>query len=157
MQSYFSYWIIFGFVLVLISGLARLCKSVNEEASSSRASRRSYQRRVPTRPSVTRETIHPPRIHYGSDEASSPIGGSCLECGAVITEETSLHCDHCGVEHQRCPICHRFVTANQDLLACPHCKTLGHANEMHKWVQKSSKCPHCGKSVLSHQLKKPRR
>ena len=147
------------FVFLLIIGIARLCKATEDETTSSRTRRthRTYRRTSPSRPRVTRVTIQPSSMRRGLDEPSSPIGGECLECGAVITEETSLHCEYCGAEHQRCPICHRFVTANQALLACPHCQTLGHANEMQEWVQKSSKCPHCGASVMVHQLRKYRR
>ena len=154
MQAFPTSWFLIGFVLLVCAGLFRLCKSVNEETSSSRRSRTRYRRASPPRPRVTRETIPRSSIRFGSDESSSPIGGSCLNCGAVIKEETSLHCSYCGVEHQRCPICHRFVTANQALLQCPHCKTLGHANEMQEWVQKSSKCPYCGQTLRLSQLKK---
>jgi DNA-directed RNA polymerase subunit RPC12/RpoP len=142
---------IFIFVFFLAVGIARLCKASDEETRSSRT-HTTYRRASSRRPRVTRERILPPSIILHSDQASSPIGGSCLRCDAVITDETSLHCQNCGTEHQRCPICHRFVTANQELLACPHCKTLGHTNEMQRWVQKSNKCPHCGKEVMVHQL-----
>jgi len=53
------------------------------------------------------------------DQSSSPIGGTCLDCGAVFEEETSLQCPSCGADRQRCPICQRFITADQDLLAFP--------------------------------------
>lgn len=91
------------------------------------------------------------------DQNSSPIGGTCLDCGAVFEEETSLQCPNCGSDRQRCPICQRFVTAEQDLLACPHCKAIGHANEMELWVHEERVCPYCGRKLATLDLQKPKR
>ena len=91
------------------------------------------------------------------DQSSSPIGGACLDCGAVFKEETSLQCPNCRADRQRCPICQRFVTADQDLLACPHCNTIGHANEMELWVHEERVCPYCGRKLATldfQELKK---
>jgi hypothetical protein len=78
------------------------------------------------------------------DTVSSPIGDVCIKCGAVFEEEIEPNCPSCGIQRERCPICQRFIAGGQDLLACPFCKTLGHANEMETWVRKKVKCPHCG-------------
>lgn len=91
------------------------------------------------------------------DQSSSPIGGTCLDCGAVFKEETSLQCPSCGVDRKRCPICQRFVTAEQDLLACPHCKAIGHANEIELWVHEGRVCPYCGRKLATLDLQEPKR
>lgn len=90
------------------------------------------------------------------DQSSSPIGGTCLDCGAVFKEETSLQCPNCGADRQRCPICQRFVTADQDLLSCPHCKAIGHANEMELWVHEERVCPYCGRKLATLDLQEPK-
>jgi hypothetical protein len=90
------------------------------------------------------------------DTPSSPVGGTCLACGAKVTEETSASCPECGAERQRCPICQRYVAGGQDLLACVHCRTPGHANEMLAWVEDHGTCPYCAHRIDRHALKPPR-
>ncbi|MFX0079202.1 MAG: hypothetical protein ACFE8O_08185 [Candidatus Hermodarchaeota archaeon] len=80
-----------------------------------------------------------------------------MDCGAVFEEETSLQCPNCGADRQRCPICQRFVTADQDLLACPHCEAIGHANEMELWVHEERVCPYCGRKLATLDLQAPKR
>ena len=91
------------------------------------------------------------------DQSSSPIGGTCLDCRAIFKEETSLQCPNCGADRQRCPICQRFVTADQDLLTCPYCKAIGHANEMELWVHEERVCPYCGRKIATLDLQEPKR
>jgi len=90
------------------------------------------------------------------DTPSSPVGGTCLACGAKVTEETSTFCPECGAERQRCPICQRHVAGGQDLLACVHCQMPGHANEMLAWVEEHGTCPYCAHHIDGHDLKPPR-
>jgi len=90
-----------------------------------------------------------------ADTASSPVGGTCLACGAKVTEETSTSCPKCGAERQRCPICQRYVAGGQDLLACVHCRTPGHANEMLAWVEAHGTCPYCAHRIDRHALNPP--
>jgi len=89
------------------------------------------------------------------DTPSSPVGGTCLACGATVTEETSTFCPQCGAERQRCPICQRHVAGGQDLLACIHCRMPGHANEMLAWVEEHETCPYCAHRIDTHALKPP--
>jgi len=89
---------------------------------------------------------------WSSDRPSSPVGGTCLACGAVIREELSSRCPVCGAERQRCPICQRFVAGGQELLACPYCQMLSHANELRLWVSKKGTCPYCGRQLKVSQL-----
>ena len=91
----------------------------------------------------------------GPDFSSSPVGGTCLNCGSTVTEETSLECPDCGVKRERCVICQRFVVGGQELLACPFCHSLSHSNEIITWVQKKNKCPYCGRKLKQHQLLLP--
>jgi RNA polymerase subunit RPABC4/transcription elongation factor Spt4 len=79
-----------------------------------------------------------------------------LDCGAIFKEETSLQCPNCGADRQRCPICQRFITADQDLLSCPHCGSIGHANEMELWVHEEQVCPYCGRKLATLDLLKPK-
>jgi hypothetical protein len=87
------------------------------------------------------------------DTPSSPVGGTCLACGAKVTEETSTSCPECGAERQRCPICQRYVAGGQDLLACVHCRTPGHANEMLAWVEQRGTCPYCARRIDKDEFK----
>ncbi len=91
----------------------------------------------------------------GPDMSSSPVGGSCLECESLVTEETSTRCPDCGVKRKRCVICQRFVAGGQELLTCPFCHSLSHANEIIVWVQKKNKCPYCGRRLQQHELVSP--
>lgn len=90
-----------------------------------------------------------------TDTPSSPVGGTCLACGAKVTEETSTSCPQCGAERQRCPICQRYVAGGQDLLACVHCRTPGHANEMLAWVEAHETCPYCAHRIDRDALEPP--
>ncbi|MFX0169595.1 MAG: hypothetical protein ACFE89_09620 [Candidatus Hodarchaeota archaeon] len=148
------YELLFIFAILLLYGIYKLCKSDEERPSSPTQTRPSFVGTSYRSPSENQSTDLTQSGLETSDRSSSPIGGSCLHCGTVITEETSLHCPACGQEHQRCPICQRFVAGGQYLLACPYCQMLGHANEMEEWVQKRSKCPHCAKKLMVHQLRK---
>lgn len=74
----------------------------------------------------------------------------------MFEEETELLCPGCGVKRERCPICQRFVAGSQDLLSCPHCQTIGHANELEEWVQQKRKCPYCAKELSPNGLVKPK-
>jgi hypothetical protein len=100
---------------------------------------------APASPSFSRSPSG--RNWMAEDTASSPIGGTCLACGAPVTEETSASCPECGAERQRCPICGRYVAGGQDLLACIHCRTPGHANEMLAWVEQHETCPYCARRI----------
>ncbi len=86
------------------------------------------------------------------DRSSSPLGYNCLNCDGVFEDETNLRCPNCGSLRQRCPLCQRFVARGQDLLACPSCKTLSHANELESWVRQKEKCPHCGAKIKISML-----
>lgn len=113
--------------------------STSSRSSSSRTTSRSYSQ-IPADP---------------PDRASSPVGGTCMSCGVIIEEETSLQCPSCGADRQRCPICHRFIAGGQELLGCPHCETLGHKNEIVTWVKQKNKCPHCGVELNASMLISP--
>ena len=125
-------------------------------SSRSRRSRSSFRtRRSSTTRSSSRRSIKSMIQARRPDPSSSPIGGACLSCGSIVTEETSLYCPNCGTARSRCPICQRFVVGGQELLACPHCKSLGHANEMVMWIQRKEKCPYCARKLNALQLKTP--
>ncbi|MFX1491665.1 MAG: hypothetical protein ACFFBU_05345 [Promethearchaeota archaeon] len=115
---------------------------------TSRSSRRSSSSRTTRRPSGQ---VFPIPI----DRASSPIGGTCINCGAIIEEETSRQCPSCGVDRQRCPICQRFIAGDQELLGCPSCEILAHKNEIVTWVRQREKCPHCGVQLSASMLVSP--
>jgi RNA polymerase subunit RPABC4/transcription elongation factor Spt4 len=143
---------IFMGICICIAAMARLGRVDSED-------RRTVSIRTPrssSRPRSSRIVNRYIRSQTRTkDRSSSPIGGTCLDCGAVFEEETSLQCPNCGVDRQRCPICQRFVTANQDLLACPHCGSIGHANEMELWVHEERVCPHCGRKLATFDLQEP--
>lgn len=147
------------FLLVIIcavagKGLGDSCK--DESRSQSRRSRsRSWTRRSTSNSSHSRRSVTSTIQARKPDPVSSPIGGTCLSCGSVVTEETSLHCPNCGMLRSRCPICQRFVVGGQELLACPHCKSLGHANEIVRWIQQKEKCPYCARKLTTLELLAP--
>lgn len=145
---------IFMGICICIAALAKAGRSDIEEnrTVSYRPSRSSSRPRSSSSFNRYKRSQTPTR-----DQSSSPIGGTCLDCWAVFKEETSLQCPNCGADRQRCPICQRFVTANQDLLACPHCKAIGHANEMELWVHEERVCPYCGRKLATLDLQEPKR
>jgi hypothetical protein len=144
---------IFLGICICVAAMAGLGRTGSEDrstvsfrtsrSSSRRSSSRSFNRYKQSQMSAR-------------DQSSSPIGGTCFDCGAVFEEETSLECPSCRVDRQRCPICQRFITAEQDLLACPHCESIGHANEMELWVHEERVCPHCGRKLATLDLKEPK-
>ncbi len=144
--------IIMGIIFLIICGL---CKVVSGFTSSQTTSRGTRTRRSQPRPSFpTVESRNAPSQTL--DIESSPIGGLCLHCGVVIEKETEPACPTCGEPRERCPICQRFITGGQALLACPRCDSAGHANEMQQWVESKRKCPHCGQRIAPYSLIKPR-
>ncbi len=149
-ELFFFGVIIFGF---LVYGLYKLISNKYHFNQDGRQARRR------TASSPTRR-VTPPESQARPielDTASSPIGDVCMNCGAVFEEEIEPNCPTCGIHRERCPICQRFIAGGQDLLACPFCKTLGHANEMETWVRKKVKCPHCGHRLGPTLLMKPTR
>lgn len=153
----------FAFFIMAFIFLAIICeviqKSKKKKNEQRTVRRRPTQRhRVvvlpaeptpPSRPAVSRSTWS------GRDVSSSPVGGTCLKCGAIFHEETLSHCPECGAERQRCPICQRFIAGGQELLACPHCQVLGHANELIEWIDKHETCPYCARKVTKNDLLYP--
>ena len=113
---------------------------------------RSSQQGSEYAPHTLRSTWSRRLGRWPSDRPSSPVGGTCLVCGALIREELSTRCPVCGAERRRCPICQRFVAGGQELLACPHCQMLSHANELRLWVSKKGTCPYCGRQLKVSQL-----
>ncbi|MFX1318419.1 MAG: hypothetical protein ACFE9D_11745 [Promethearchaeota archaeon] len=143
--------IVLVMVFLIICGLCRVISGLSSSQTTSRGTRyRPFQRRssFPT----TRSQDTPSQI---LDPESSPIGGLCLHCSAVIEEETESACPTCGEPRERCPICQRFIAGGQALLACPRCNTAGHSNEMRLWVESKRKCPHCGQRIAPYSLIKP--
>jgi hypothetical protein len=147
-------------IICLIIGVCyAIGKSTQDgcESSGDQRGRSYYRSRASSRSRSSRNDrqssghFHPPII----DRASSPVGGTCLNCGAIIEEETSRHCPHCGALRQRCPICQRFIAGNQALLGCPHCEMLGHKNEIETWIRKKGRCPHCGAPLNVSMLISP--
>lgn len=126
----------------------------NECGTQDRSRRRSRQVRSYTRRESTSRASKPVQRSYAEpkDPSSSPLGYKCLNCDAVFEDEIDLQCPRCGSPRQRCPLCQRFVARGQDLLACPSCKTLGHANELESWVWQKKKCPHCGAKMEARML-----
>lgn len=115
------------------------------------ASARTLEEEAPSSPSFSRS---PSSGNWtAADTPSSPVGGTCLACGATVTEETSPTCSKCGAERQRCSICQRYVAGGQDLLACVHCRAPGHANEMLAWVEQHETCPYCARRIDRDELK----
>jgi hypothetical protein len=108
---------------------------------------------APPLPSYARSPTH--TDWRAPDTPSSSVGGTCLACGATVTEETSACCPDCGAERQRCPICQRYVAGGQDLLACIHCQAPGHANEMLAWVEQHETCPYCAHRIDRNDLRPP--
>lgn len=146
--------------LVLVAIICDAVQKSKEKKSEPRTVRRRPVRRPrvvvppfeptpPSPPSVSRTAWS------GQDVSSSPIGGTCLVCGATVHEETFRQCTECGTERQRCPICQRFIAGGQELLACPHCQVLGHANELIEWIKRHESCPHCGRKVTKYELLSP--
>jgi hypothetical protein len=151
------------FVLILLALFCREERRPRREDSSdqSRPSREVAERwaRRPEEaavPSLPRFFRSPSSSDWKlTDAPSSPIGGSCLACGATVTEETSISCPACGAERQRCPICQRHVAGGQDLLACIYCHAPGHANEMRAWVEQHETCPYCSRRIGKDALEPP--
>ncbi len=152
-------WTGLELIFLVIIGIIYVCYKLTENTRSTsreRKPRRHSRSRTSSsqRSSSTYARPKPLDQPTALDPTSSPIGGSCLNCGAIIEEETSLQCPLCGIQRERCPICQRFVAGGQELLGCPNCRTRGHANEMRTWVKQKYKCPHCGERLRASSLKK---
>jgi hypothetical protein len=164
---------VFGLVLVIIAGILRVVCELDRSSSRERQRRREQSERhyeaprwmnEPSRRESGRETAETFSDFSGAtghtdwkapDVPSSPVGGTCLACGATITEETFTTCPDCGTERQRCPVCQRYIAGGQDLLACIHCRAPGHANEMRLWVEQHGTCPYCARRIDKDQLRHP--
>jgi hypothetical protein len=173
LQFYTLDWTLFGMgVIALLTGfLVVICYALSRtpreehRTNGEGSSYRYAPSRAPAEGSVSepeeaprsapsRSSWPPSRTEWtATDTASSPVGGTCLACGATVTEETSACCPECGAERQRCPICQRYVAGGQDLLACIHCRTPGHANEMLAWVEQHQTCPYCARRINASQLR----
>ncbi|MFX1563091.1 MAG: hypothetical protein ACFFDP_07260 [Promethearchaeota archaeon] len=155
------YFAILAFIFVVL--VAIICtaiqKSKDEKNKQRTIRRRPSQRHrvvvLPSEPTPPRPLIVSRTSWSGQDVSSSPIGGTCLKCGAVFHEETLSHCSKCGAERQRCPICQRFIAGGQELLACPHCQVLGHANELIEWIERHESCPYCARKITKDELLSP--
>jgi DNA-directed RNA polymerase subunit RPC12/RpoP len=154
------------FLIILFSVVcSRTCESLESQRSSKRLvrQRRHEESRRRTRREFgalandrTDSTTRVVRVVHASsraDRSSSPVGYSCLECGAPVQEESSLTCPECGTKRIRCPICQRFIAAGQNLLMCPYCETPGHANELRMWIEKKGTCPYCARRISLQKLK----
>jgi len=156
-EDYIGAVIVIILLLVLL-GLIKLCKEKQRTSGGPiRYSPPSWEQRARQIREAALERARrrefPSTPRAGSDVSSCPVGGGCLVCGAPIREELSVRCPVCG--RVRCPICQRFVARGQDLLACPHCKVPGHANEIRAWVSKKGTCPYCGRVLAVNQLEPP--
>jgi len=119
MLMQWDYGSLFWLGLFTLFAIICLLPMVCEERE--RRSTRHRTARYPPPYWERRSRYQAPRILEDADRPSSPVGGTCLACGAIIREELSSRCPVCGAERQRCPICQRFVAGGQELLACPYC------------------------------------
>ncbi|MFW9831621.1 MAG: hypothetical protein ACFFD8_07590 [Candidatus Thorarchaeota archaeon] len=150
--------VLFWFLVIVMFAIYACYKMITEDdlGGATRTRRPSNQTRPRRRSPTSDEPFSTPRVPPTTmDPASSPIGKTCLKCGIVFEEEIEEFCPGCGIKRERCPICHRFVADGQELLACPYCKTLGHANEIIDWVRQKQKCPYCAQELDTSTLVDP--
>ena len=72
----------------------------------------------------------------------------CASCGSLTD---SYPCTECG-GGKVCATCRLAIDINEDILTCPHCGALSHANHLKEWIKIKGACPACRKPLSSKDL-----
>ena len=75
----------------------------------------------------------------------------CYYCGEDIEERWSS-CPYCDKDVPICSVCKRGIYANEELVACPKCKTPAHKNHLIEWLKAIGSCPKCKDHIVESKL-----
>ncbi len=104
----------------------------------------------------------------------------CKYCNGVVYTEDSSYCSYCGARLQigendfaeeeqssqdlseqgasqrddRCMVCNRELTPDQDIVFCPYCGSVAHRPHLVQWVHEGNPCPRCRASLDEVRLQR---